>query len=224
MKRHWITVFVSSIALLGSAWAEEEKSGYYYEDPLIKMQLIPRTPDQMAAFYEARGFTPEAIQLVRATCFITVGIGNVGKDVVWLDLKNWRFKSHNVPITRYDRNYWKSQWQQLNLPAAKQATFSWTLLPETRDLLPNEPVGGNIIFPVIDEPFSLEAHFRLGADKRGDDLAVIINNIKCAKDPLPPAEPASMDAMPTENGGTPPTVAPAAPTPPNSEPNNVIRR
>ncbi len=34
-----------------------------------------------------------------------------------------------------------------DLPQANRSTFGWTQLPAVRDLQPDEPVGGNLVFP-----------------------------------------------------------------------------
>lgn len=159
------------------------------QDPLVfandrlKVRLIPRTPDQMAAFYEARGFPEDMIALIREQCFITVGIRNKSKDVLWLEVDNWRFQSANGPIERYGRAYWKKLWRELQAPMPSQATFRWTLLPEVLDFRPDEAEGGNIILNRVSTPFSVRASFAVGKDKHGGRVNVQFDNVRCAEDP-----------------------------------------
>jgi len=71
----------------------------------------------------------------------------------------------------------------MQIPLEHQSTFRWTLLPEILDFQPEEREGGNIILPRSDQPMQIHASFPTRADKSGDPLTVIFNNIKCAKDP-----------------------------------------
>ena len=49
------------------------------EDGGLYMFVRLHTPDQMAAFYEARGFPREAIERLRQTCFVMAHVENRGK-------------------------------------------------------------------------------------------------------------------------------------------------
>ena len=55
------------------------------------MVLRPLTAEQTAAFYEARGFPGEAIDIITTTCFVTVHVRNRSRKVIWLDTGRWRF-------------------------------------------------------------------------------------------------------------------------------------
>ena len=144
------------------------------------------TPDQMAAFYEARGFPSRAIDRLRRTCFVMAHVENRGDKVIWLELKNWHFISTQGEIRRLDRNYWNSVWDEIGLPQASRSTFGWTQLPGERDLQPGEPVGGNVILPATDEPFTLMADFLTGKDSRAGMISARFENLHCAKDATAP--------------------------------------
>jgi hypothetical protein len=140
------------------------------------------TPDQMAAFYEARGFPDNAIERLRRTCFVMAHIENRGNEIIWLELKNWHFLTRQGEVNRLDRNYWMRVWDAISLPQASRSTFGWTQLPRERDLQPGEPVGGNVILPATDEPFTLQADFLTGKNKRAGMISVRFENLRCAKD------------------------------------------
>jgi hypothetical protein len=156
--------------------------GPFVENERILMVLIPRTPEQMAAFYEARGFPPAAIERISRTCFVTVHIENRSRDVIWLQPRQWNLADGGGEIRRLDSDYWLAQWNAIDLPQASRSTFGWTQLPEVRDLQPDEPVGGNIVLPGSTQSFDLTARFQTGADKRGTLITVDFRNIACPKD------------------------------------------
>jgi hypothetical protein len=144
------------------------------------------TPDQMAAFYEARGFPAAAIERLRRTCFVMAHVENRGKQIIWLELKNWHFLSGGKEIHRLERNDWDRVWDDIDMPQASRSTFGWTQLPETRDLQPGEPVGGNVVLPPTVEPFTLQADFFTGEDRRAGMIRVRFENLRCATDQSPP--------------------------------------
>jgi hypothetical protein len=154
----------------------------FVENDGLYMFVRLNTPDQMAAFYEARGFPDNAIERLRRTCFVMAHIENRGDEVIWLELKNWHFLTRQGEVQRLDRNDWERVWDEIGLPQASRSTFGWTQLPGERDLQPGEPVGGNVILPVTDDPFTLQADFLTGKDRRAGMISVRLENLRCAKD------------------------------------------
>ena len=143
------------------------------------LRASPWTSDQIAAFYEARGFPRTAIEALRQTCFVTVSFHNRNSAVVWLELSRWRFvDEQGREVKRRDRAYWNALWEKLGVPMANRATFGWTQLPEVRDLQPSESVGGNVVLPSPGR-FRLEARFATGARKQGRDIVVILDDLFC---------------------------------------------
>ena len=148
----------------------------------VELDFKPRTPNQMSAFYEARGFPEAMIRPLHEQCFITVRVTNTGKDVVWLDLANWLFTVNGKPVQRYHRNDWLGKWKRMGMPAAHRSTFRWTLIPETLDYQPGESEGGNIILPRVKGPIHLHAEFATGADRKGPPLRLDVDKLRCAED------------------------------------------
>jgi hypothetical protein len=182
---------VLTALLLGSLpWActaaERQWRGPYLETDALLIRLIPRTPDQMAAFYEGRGFARAAIERIRQTCFVTVHIENRSADVIWLDLDQWRFTGDGKPLPRLDAAHWDAQWEAIDLRQASRSTFGWTQLPALRDLQPDEPVGGNLVFPGTTELLTIEARFPVGADRQGTPIRAGFGGIHCRREAASP--------------------------------------
>jgi len=161
------------------ALAEEEKDPFRYEDVDFKVRIIAQGSEQMAGFYEGRGFSKAAIEEIKKACFITVLMTNTGDKRIWLDISQWRFYAKDKPVERYKRAYWKAKFEQRNIPLAHQSTFGWTLLPEVRDLHPHEPVGGNITMVKTKASFTLEMRFQTGPNKQGKETVVKFNKVQC---------------------------------------------
>lgn len=158
---------------------EKPYPGPFFENEQLLMVLIPHTPEQMAAFYEARGFPKNAIGVITDTCFVTVHIENRGQQVTWLETANWRLSSNNQALTILGTDYWNSKWDEIDLPQAHRSTFFWTQLPAVVDLQADEPVGGNIVLPGSVRDFHIEANFMTGKDKRGEKLQVNFEHVEC---------------------------------------------
>jgi len=181
----YLVKFIPIIFLLNFSFTElvyaKKDSKPVYKSKQLQVSLSPRKPEQMAAFYEGRGFSKEMINLLKQQCFITVGIHNKSNDIIWHDLSNWTFQTAGKTINDYERSHWKQLWKKMKIPMAHQSTFRWTLLPPELDFRPNEHEGGNIIFPYTETEILLTAEFRTKSDKTGKPIKITINNIFCAK-------------------------------------------
>lgn len=151
-----------------------------FENDLIRLRLMPRSPEQMAGFFEARGFPIAMANNLSNYCFFTVVIKNKSNDVLWLDLSEWKFLSGQQRLHRFPRSHWLTLWKKMDVPQASQATFRWTLLPEELDFRPDEGEGGNIILEKTDKPFLLQARFAQGKNKNAGMVTATINHLRCS--------------------------------------------
>ena len=177
----WLVLLAGCLAATGGLALEKPYPGPFVENADFLFVLMPRTPEQMAAFYEARGFPPAAIEKIKATCFVTVHIENRSLRVIWMEPDSWKFSSNGQPLQRLESSYWDTQWNAVGLSQANRSTFGWTQLPAVRDLQPDEPVGGNIVFPGTTGSFDIEAVFQTGQDRRGKQLEVRFENVACTR-------------------------------------------
>ena len=145
----------------------------------LSFKMIARTPEQMAAFYEGRGFPAKATNVFSDVCFFTVIVKNLSRDIVWLEPASWQInRESGENIKRLGQQYWRKRWQQLNLPKNNQATFRWTLLPTSRDLRPDEGVGGNLVLAATPGKIMVTPVFRLGAEGQSR-LKLATQTIRC---------------------------------------------
>lgn len=178
-----LTLITISFGFQSSSLAAAEwNPPFKFKSDDIRIGIYPRTPSQMAGFYEGRGFPKPAIEETTRHCFITIGIRNTGNQKIWLDLSHWRFYNDQGEIKRTGRAQWKQIWNSMEVPLSKQSTFYWTTLPELRDLHKDEPVGGNVMLKPTYTPFTIEAKFPTGENKDGKPLVIKIDKIRCLKD------------------------------------------
>lgn len=174
-------LIVLLLALPVPSLAAEKKDKNRYEDDDIVFRVVPRQNDNIAAFYEGRGFSKEAIAEINKTCYITFLMRNRSRNVIWLDLDSWRVTSEDKTFKRLTRSYWKQKWQEMGVSLAHQATFGWSLLPDVRNLYPDEPVGGSVTYSFTDAPITVEAHFKLGEDKDKGEKVLRFENVRCVE-------------------------------------------
>lgn len=170
------------ISLLGftiQTSSADKATKYQFETTQMRIVLIPRSAQQIAAFYEGRGFPARAIDVTRSACFFTIGIKNKSTDIIWLETDNWRFASAAGEIQRITRDAWKTRWQKMGLALAYQSTFRWTLLPASLDFRPDEREGGNITLPRTAEHFTVDMTFATGANKSGPAIAIHFESVVC---------------------------------------------
>jgi len=176
-RRIYLLLFLFTLTSFDILAAEKRTPAYEDEDVYIR--LFSRSPNQMAAFYEGREFPKNAINRIIKVCNVTTIIHNKTSDFLWIDLDKWKFKKNGKMIPRIDREYWKKQWKEIKLSAAHQATFGWTLMPEVRDLHPDEGVGGSTNVPWQTEPFDITFNFPVGKNQSKKMKSVTIKRFQC---------------------------------------------
>jgi hypothetical protein len=149
----------------------------------IQVRAVPRSPGQFTGFYLARHLPANAVAELAKFCLVTVSVRNHSKDVVWLEPARWRFTTvDGKAVERRDRAYWNSRWEELNVPLGAREAFGWSQLPESRDLQPGEPVGGNVVIVPPAGPFRLELRFATGADRNGPERVLRSDPLRCLRD------------------------------------------
>lgn len=151
--------------------------------PELTLQLMSRSSEQMQAFYEARGFPVGMLKEIEAVCFFTIGVNNNTSDTLWMDLSRWQaHDQHGKPLVIRNRSQWRQRWKQLGLPLSNISTFSWTVMPDARDLYPQERIGSNVTIERTARsmgPITLTARFPRGKDRQGGEVAVKLEKLKC---------------------------------------------
>ena len=205
MHKNFALAAALATAAPGAALAQIAGSGARADG--VEITVAARTPEQTRAFYEARGFPPDALRELAGACFMTIGVHNGRNGTVWLEPAAWRFVTDDgQPVRQIGREHWEARWQALGVPAAARAAFGWTQLPVRRDLQPGEPVGGNLAVVPQNRPFTLEAVFALGERREQGTLRLRVPRLRCAPGDPPGAAPEPGPGLTT---GAPKAAAPA---------------
>lgn len=180
MLLRWVVLVLSlHVVWLAPAVAETKEDPNRYEDDEIVVRVIPREKENIIAFYQGRGFPERAYPEINNVCYVTFLIRNKSRSILWLELDNWQFMSSDKSFRRLDRTYWKQVWQKHKLSRAHQSTFGWSLLPEQRDLHPDEPVGGSTTMTFTRDDIAVELRFKRGSQRDQGEKRIRFNNIQC---------------------------------------------
>lgn len=175
----FIQRLASLLLLLSSLASAAERQQLQTRD--YRLSVSPRTPEQIGAFYEARGFPKHAVALLKQQCYLTIYFHNTSSSTIWVDLANWRFSTAEGELQRLDRAYWKKRWEVLGLAQRFQSTFRWTLMPESLDYRPDEREGGNLILPYTAAPIRLDAQIRIVAGSHERVETLTLEDIQCSR-------------------------------------------
>lgn len=178
MRRRRLIYCLCLLLLPGLIQAAERQQ---VRTPDYRLSVQARSPQQIRAFYEARGFPRSAVDLLKEQCYFTVFFHNTSQAIEWLELDNWHFSSEDGPLHRLDRRYWKLRWREAGLAQRFQSTFHWTLFPEQRDFRADERAGGNLILPYTDKAIRLLAHIRQDGPQGEHVKTVRLEHLRCVR-------------------------------------------
>lgn len=147
----------------------------------LKLEMAPLEPDQVRAFFLARGFNAEdADLLVREACLFRSAIGNAFSTTdgsqVTVTLGAWRITPRSggprQPRTRED---WETLWKARGASEEAQVAFYWALFPTEQTFAPTDHNWGMITFGLPPATrFALDVHWQTGETSyshRFEDLA-----------------------------------------------------
>ena len=146
-----------------------------------RLSISARTPEQIGAFYEARGFPKPAVNFLKQQCYLTVYFRNTSSHIIWLELDNWQFSTASKKLQRKDRQYWQQVWTDMGLAMRFQSTFRWTLMPEQLDFRPHEREGGNIILPYTADAIHIQARIRIQNANTQQNKVIKMDGIRCKR-------------------------------------------
>lgn len=174
-------LFVASLGVVAAKQTVDKKTGRIKsEQQGLRIFVVPRKPGNMAAFYEGRGLPQNAIHHLKDICFMTIGMRQQRRRIVWLEPGRWQFRDqHGKLIKRYPREHWDRLWRKLKVADGPRVTFGWVQLPNARDLRYQEPIGGMIMLEPTTGPISLLMELRTNADKKGPVIRVRLQGLRC---------------------------------------------
>jgi hypothetical protein len=105
----------------------------------MQVRLTQISPDQARAFYQARGFSPEATERYARECIFMTVVRNVGETPIRHNLANWRYVSADQPPRAIrGKAAWDHLWKRLRVSESARIAFTWAQFPTTQTFAPGD--------------------------------------------------------------------------------------
>lgn len=157
----------------------------YWElrNPEMRLRLVQRLPDQSRAFFLARGFSSEHVELIARSCVFQTVFKNTSNlttpSPLGYHLHDWTIHYKGTQRKMKVREDWKQEWQKRGVPMAAQLAFEWALYPTEQVYQPGDYNWGMSVFNL--EPgsvFDLDVVWH----QSGKQHTGTIKGIECAAD------------------------------------------
>lgn len=176
---------VIAVACATSATAENgEPAPVRIEQDGLKLELAPLMPDQVRAFFLARGFAAQDAEHIVATgCVFRSAIGSAftrpGEAEVSVALAKWRVQAANgAPASPKVREEWEAVWKARGVTEEAATAFYWALFPTEQTFFPSDYNWGFLTFGLPQgTPFDLALAWSTG----GKPHTKSIEGLQCGK-------------------------------------------
>jgi hypothetical protein len=111
----------------------------------FKVEVTPLPPNQIGAFFEARGFSPQASTKIGADCVIKVVVRNLSaRAIIRNSLADWRVrdKAGHEQALRLEAD-WQQAWTSgADVSPSARIAFRYSMLPTVETLKPGDWLQG----------------------------------------------------------------------------------
>ncbi len=116
---------------LNSAWIAETGLRTWQTDTRgIQVRLTQISPDQVRAFYQARGFSAAAAEHYVTECVFMTVVRNIGDTPIQHRLADWRYVAPGQPARAIrSKTEWARRWKQQGVNEAARIAFTWAQFP-----------------------------------------------------------------------------------------------
>lgn len=181
--RRSLWVIAALLALSGTVTAKSSDPTRLEQDGL-KLELAALTPDQVRAFFHARGFPAgDSDHIVATACLFRSAIGSAhtakSSPEIAVALREWRVTpAGKRPVAPKVREDWESVWKARGVSEDAAIAFYWALFPTEQTFFPNDYNWGFLTFGLApDTTFDLTVAWSAG----GKTFDTTIRGLQCAK-------------------------------------------
>lgn len=158
-------------------------AGWRWQDTTASITFNQRLPVQSRAYFQGRGFTPEAAERIARSCVFQAILRNraAASRPMRLDLAEWRVfpEQKGPPRPLPLESQWQSEWERRGVSRAARIAFRWSLFPTVQTFEPGDWNMGMITVGLpAGETFDLEVVWRQGEEPR----VVRFEGMQCAPD------------------------------------------
>jgi len=180
----FLLAFSSSLALADITVSRHQQTasglkGWLLEDQKIEIQLNPLKQDQVRAFYLARGFTPEVVEQIAASCVFQAVMTNISEPAleVSVDLSDWRLQEDRLQTPLTTKDEWLKRWAEQDASEAARVAFRWATFPWQQSMQQTGDYGWGMILLGKDRQasFDMEVRWRI----QGELFSQALEGLSC---------------------------------------------
>lgn len=150
----------------------------------VYLRLTQILPDQLRAFYSARGFDAAAVELIAtgACVFQTIFRNESATDAIEFNLADWRsVTAKGEQPLKLERD-WQKQWEQRGVSSAARTAFRYALYPtQHRYEIGDWNMGMTTVTATPGSRFDLRFVWR----ERHERHEALLRGVRCAKQTSP---------------------------------------
>jgi hypothetical protein len=150
----------------------------------MSLRLVQRLPIQSRAFFLARGFNKQQVEIVAKSCIFQTVFKNISNEnpspsPLTYDLNDWQV-IHKGKVRKMKlRKQWDEKWVKDKVKKPQRLAFEWALYPTTQTYQPGDYNWGMSSFNLKPgEKFDLKIVWH----QHGKQHNTLIKGIQCAED------------------------------------------
>lgn len=165
-----------AMALATLAGAAQSQPPWHGARDGVEVKATALTRPAVLAFYQARGFSADAIVSYADACVFSFEVRNTGKGSLRLRLADWRAAGSQGSARFTLADAWDANWAERGVPQAARIAFRWAQFPAEQEFAPGDWIMGMAALqPRPVGPFRLVTIFHRG--NRRHEIA--IDNVAC---------------------------------------------
>lgn len=180
---------LAALCISGAADAENEtkhsadpQTGietWEIEGQHVRLSLTQVTPDQVRAFYLARGFSREDVERIASVCVFETVFRNVSSpDAISFDLSDWRIVAGKRIEPLKLEKQWQEEWEAHKVPPASRIAFRYALYPTSQSFEPGDWNQGMTTFDLpLGSTFDLVFKWKSSGGKQYE---ATLRGVQCA--------------------------------------------
>jgi hypothetical protein len=146
----------------------------------VAVMANPLGKGSRTAFYEARGFTADAIRPYAESCGFSFGMQNGGTRTLTTRLADWHaLGTDGKRIALRSPEAWDAAWEKAGVPQPARIAFRWAQFQSQNVFAPGDWIMGMATLEAAPVgPFRLVARY---SDDRGNH-EIVLDRLDCAHD------------------------------------------
>lgn len=179
----WLLSTAAPAELVTGTDADAQLPFWEWREPGMSLRLVQRLPDQSRAFFLARGFSRDDVELIAQSCVFQTVFKNLSTAdapaAIDYDLRDWVVRSGAETRGMKTREDWAETWARREVPKAARIAFEWALFPTRQTYNAGDYNWGMSVFDLAPgDTFDLVLHWSQGGVRR----TATLRGMRCAPD------------------------------------------